>query len=193
MNLILGSQSPRRKEILGFFSLPFAQKSPDFDEASVPFNGDPDSYVCTVAHGKALSLAEHYPHDLILTADTEVYREGKIFGKPKDETDAMRMLRELSGHWHSVHTGLTLRRGHVEYTACEETRVLFTLATDKQLQHYLKSVHSTDKAGGYAIQNNGSVIVQRIEGCYYNVMGMPIHTLCKLLHRFDIDLWEHLG
>lgn len=193
MNLILGSQSPRRREILGSFTIPFVQKSPDFDEASVAFQGDPDSYVCAVAHGKALSLANQYPNDLILTADTEVYREGKIYGKPKDEADALKMLRELSGHWHSVHTGLTLRHGHEEQTACEQTRVLFSIATDKQLQLYLKGIHSFDKAGGYAIQGNGSIIVQCIEGCYYNVMGLPVHTLTKMLHRFGIDLWEHLG
>ena len=193
MTLILGSQSPRRKEILNFFTIPFTQQTSGFDEASVQFNGDPDSYVCAVAHGKARALVEQYPNALILTADTEVYREGKIYGKPKSDKEALDMLRELSGHWHSVHTGLTLRRGHEEQTASEQTRVLFSLATDKQLEHYVKSIHSTDKAGGYAIQGNGGIIVQRIEGCYYNVMGMPIHTLTKLLHRFGVDLWEHLG
>lgn len=191
--LILGSKSPRRSEILSFFKLPFEQKDSDFDESGVPFHGDPAAYVCAVSRGKAAALASRYPHTVILTADTEVYRNGKVFGKPNDLETALTMLRELAGHWHSVHTGLTIRRGQEEYTLSEETRVLFHPATDKQLRLYLAGVHSFDKAGGYAVQDNGSIIVQRIEGCYYNVMGVPINTLTKLLHHIDIDLWEHLG
>lgn len=191
--LILGSQSPRRKEILSFFSLPFRQVTPDFDEDSVPFHGDPVSYVCAVSRGKALSLSQQHSNELLLTADTTVYRDGKLYAKPSNEEDALRMLRELAGHWHGVFTALTLRRGEEEYTAAEETRMLFHHASDAQLKSYLKSVHSADKCGGYAIQGAGGVIVQRIEGCYYNVMGLPLNTLAKLLHHVGIDLWSHLG
>jgi septum formation protein len=191
--IILGSKSPRRLEILEFFALPIEQRDAAFDETCVPFHGDPAAYVCAIARGKAAALATQLPHRLILTADTEVYRNGKIFGKPKNADAAVAMLQELAGHWHSVYTGITLRRGAEEYTLSEETRVLFHPATEKHLRLYVNSIHSLDKAGGYAIQQNGSVLVQRIEGCYYNVMGMPVNTLTKLLHHVGIDLWEHLG
>lgn len=193
MKIILGSQSPRRAEILGFFNIPFTQVSPVFDEEAVPFHGDPASYVCAISRGKALSLADRFPSEILLTADTAVYRDGQIYNKPSGDAEALQMLSELSGHWHSVHSALTLRRGKVEVTLSEESRVLFHHATEKQLKAYLKSVHSADKAGGYAIQGAGSVIVQRIEGCYYNVMGLPVNTLAKLLQHIEIDLWEHLG
>lgn len=191
--LILGTKSPRRREILACFNLPFEHRDADFDESSVPFHGDPAAYVCAVSRGKAAALASQHPHHIILTADTEVYRQGKIYGKPADADAAVAMLHELAGHWHSVHTGLTVRRGHEEYTLSEETRVLFHPASDKQIRLYLSAIHSYDKCGGYSIQNNGSILVQRIEGCYYNVMGMPINTLTKILHHLGIDLWEHLG
>lgn len=190
--LILGSQSPRRKEILSYFKIPFEQRSSSFHEESVPFHGDPASYVCTLSRGKALAIPSTDANEIILTADTAVYREGKIYNKPADEEEAVAMLKELSGHWHSVHTALTLKRGHEEHTASEETRVLFHPLTDKQRKQYVQGVHTIDKAGGYAIQGTGSIIVQRMEGCYYNAMGMPINTLAKLLHRMGIDLWEHL-
>lgn len=192
MNLILGSASPRRVEILNFFNLPFVQKSPHFDEESVAFHGDPVSYACLIARGKAASLVEEHPDSLILTADTVVFREGQVYGKPTNTEEAYQMLRALAGHWHSVHTALTLRKGHEEYTASEETRVLFHPASDEHLQKYLKHISHCDKAGAYAIQGAGGLIVQRIEGCYYNVMGLPLNTLHKLLLRLHLDLWDFL-
>lgn len=190
--ILLASSSPRRREILSFFRLPFEQKNPDFDEASVPFHGDPAAYVCAIARGKAAALTQDYPNHVIISADTEVYREGKIFGKPHDVEANVEMLKLLTGHWHSVHTGVTVRKGHEEYTLSEETRVLFHPASDKQLRLYIEGVHTVDKAGGYSCQNNGSIIVHRMEGCYYNAMGLPISTLTKLLHHVHIDLWENL-
>lgn len=193
MTLILGSQSPRRAEILGYFKLPFTQVTPHFDEESVAFHGDPVSYTCSLSRGKALTLRPKHPKELILTADTVVFREGKIYNKPATTEEAIAMLQLLSGHWHSVYTALTLMHDHEEYTATEETRVLFHPTSSQQLQHYVKGIRSQDKAGAYAIQGAGSVIIQRIEGCYYNVMGLPVNTLAKLLHRAGIDIWQHLG
>lgn len=191
--ILLASRSPRRREILSFFKLPFEQKDPDFDEGSVPFHGDPAAYVCAIARGKAAALAQQHPQHVIISADTEVYRDGKIFGKPQNTEANIVMLKELVGHWHSVHTGVTVRRGQEEYTLSEETRVLFHPASEKQMRLYIEGVHTVDKAGGYSCQDNGSIIVQRMEGCYYNAMGMPIGTLTKLLHHLHIDLWEYLG
>lgn len=193
MELILGSASPRRKEILQFFHLPFKQEEPDFDELSVSHAIGPEQYVCEVARGKAASLVKRFPDSLILTADTEVSRGGKIYGKPKAVQESLQMLQELSGHWHTVHTGVTLRRGIEEHVAVEETRVLFHPTTESERARYVAAIPTLDKAGGYSVLGTGSIVIQRIEGCFYNVMGLPIHTLKKLLKKMGVDLWDFLG
>lgn len=193
MELLLGSASPRRREILAFFHLPFRQVESHFDEHCISREVGPENYVCEVARGKAHALARRFPDAYILTADTEVSYAGKIYGKPTSHQEAMQMLEELSGHWHSVHTGMTLMRGTEEHVAVEETRVLFHPTTVKQRERYLAAIHTFDKAGGYAVQGTGSILINRIEGCYYNVMGLPIHTLQKLLKKMDIDLWDFLA
>lgn len=192
MRLILGSQSPRRREILDFFSIPYEQISSNFDEASVPFKGDPAQYAEEIATGKAATLSEMYPDATILTADTVVYKEGSCYGKPLDDQDAFRMLSELSGGWHSVFSAVVLKQGAWQKALVEETRVLFNDLTPDQIKTYLQALHWADKAGGYAIQLTGSLIVRRIEGCYYNVMGLPINSLRSLLENKGIDLWAYL-
>lgn len=190
--LILGSGSPRRKEILHHFSLPFATASPSFDEDSVPFNGDPVDYVLTLSKGKVESLQQNFPDEPILGADTVVYFEGKLFGKPKNEQEAFSFLSQMSGKWHSVFTGMTLRKKNEEYQEFEEAKVLFNSLTEKQIQKYLSKLNWRDKAGGYAIQAAGGLIVRRIDGCYYNVMGLPVNALHLLLQSIGIDLWDFL-
>jgi septum formation protein len=190
MQLILGSNSPRRREILSFFNIPFQQISPDFDEEAVPFHDNPKEYVLTLARGKADSLARSFPQDAILTADTIVYKKGKIYGKPKDAIEAFENLKELSGNWHSVFTGLALSFHGKDFMAAEETRVIFNPLTEDQIRVYHSIIPSGDKAGGYMIQGPGGLIVNRIEGCYYNVVGLPINSLCSLLKEAGIDLWK---
>lgn len=192
MQFILGSQSPRRKEILSFFDISFTQISPSFDEDAIPFHDNPQEYVQILAKGKADSLAQNYQNSLVLTADTIVYRAGKIYGKPKDQKEAFQYLRELSGQWHSVFTALALSVNDEIFQIVEETRVLFNELRDEQMENYLHKLALSDKAGGYMIQGAGSLIVNRIEGCYYNVMGLPVNALCKLLNLAGIDLWKHL-
>lgn len=190
--IILGSQSPRRKEILDFFNLPFVQASPKFDEESIHYRRDPIKYVIALAEGKAHSLQEYYPNDIILTADTIVYRSGKVYNKPKDEQEAFTMLSELVGKWHSVFTGVTVRHGNALHSGWEETRVLFNALTEDEIRHYHRKIHWADKAGGYAIQMAGGLIVKKIDGCYYNVMGLPINTVHSLLKQSGIELWDHV-
>lgn len=192
VQIILGSQSPRRKEILSYFALPFAQATPPFDEEAVPFEGNPIQYVKQLSKGKADALLPLYPDAIILTADTIVYRDGKIYGKPKDLQDAFQALTELSGQWHSVFTGVTVCRKNEEYHHCEETKVLFNALTPGEIRHYHQKLQWSDKAGSYAIQMAGGLIVKRIEGCYYNVMGLPINTVRLLLSRMGIELWDYL-
>jgi len=191
MQLILGSQSPRRREILSYFNIPFTQVSPIFDEDSIPFHDNPQEYVKILSKGKAYSLVHAFPEAVVLTADTIVYKEGKIYGKPKDQQEAFQFLKELSGKWHSVFTGLTISTKGKDFQALEETRVLFNFMTDEQIKTYHQMLHCADKAGGYMIQGAGGLIVKRIEGCYYNVVGLPINALYSLLLEAGIDLWKN--
>lgn len=192
MRIILGSISPRRKEILSYFSLPFEQASPDYDEESIPYTGNPTDYVCQLSKGKADSLAHRFPDDIIITADTIVLMNGKIYGKPRNKQEGFQALSELSGNWHSVFTGVTVRKGPQEYSGAEETKVLFNQLTPEQIKWYHQQLHCEDKAGGYAIQQGGGIVIKKIDGCYYNVMGLPMNTLRELLGQVGIDLWHYL-
>ncbi len=191
MQLILGSQSPRRREVLSFFDIPFKQVSPHFDEDTIPFHGNPQEYVQILSKGKADSLAYEFSQEAILTADTIVYKEGKIYGKPRNKEEAFQYLKELSGKWHSVFTGLTLSLKGQNFQEVDETRVLFNSLTEEQIKTYHQSLTFSDKAGGYMIQGPGGLIVKRIEGCYYNVVGLPINALYSVLLHAGIDLWKH--
>lgn len=190
--LILGSQSPRRKEILSYFALPFEQIHPSFDEEAVPFTGNPGGYVCELSKGKADSLALQFPEAIILTADTIVFREGKIYGKPINEQAAFETLSELEGKWHTVFTGISVRQNQKELHQFEETHVLFNSLTESQIRQYHTKLHWADKAGGYDIRMAGGLVVNKIEGCYYNVIGLPINSVRKLLLEFGIELWNYL-
>lgn len=187
--IILASSSPRRREILSFFDLPFDQIATHFDEKAVPFDGDPKSYTKTLSEGKAQSL-EADDDTIVLSADTIVFKDGKIYHKPANETVLRQYLKELQGQWHSVFTSVTLKKGKQMFTGVEETRVHFNSLTPDQIVHFCNRLHWADKAGGYAIQMGGGLVVNRIEGCYYNVMGLPINTLHGLFNRVGIELWE---
>lgn len=192
MQLILGSSSPRRQEILRFFSIPFRQASPDFDESTLLFSGDGALFAKEAALQKGLSLQKKHPNDLILTADTVVFQNGRLFLKPKTMEEAQEMLEELSGKEHSVYTGVSVIKENQQFLGVEESCVLFHELTQNQIQKYHTHFLPLDKAGAYAIQKGGSLIVKRIEGCYYNIMGLPIALVSRLLKDAGIDLWDYL-
>lgn len=192
MEIILGSQSPRRKEILRFFSLPFVQIASSFDEDSIPFEGDPASYVQILSRKKAETLSSFHADRVILTADTTVFYNGKIYNKPKNLEEAVLFLKQLSGKWHSVFTALSLFYNGIIHTRHEETKILFQELTLEQIHKYLKHINFLDKAGSYAIQQGGSLIVKKIDGCYYNAMGLPLNSLQELLLIANIDLWHYM-
>lgn len=192
MQIILGSASPRRREIMGYFSLPFIQVPSNFDEESIEYQGDPAAYATTLSQKKAAVLAEGYSKEIILTADSVVFCDGRLYNKPANEKEAFRYLEELGGRWHSVYTGITVRKGSQTYSAHEETRLLFHKLTPEQIQKFHRHCYFLDKAGGYAIEKSGNLIVSRIEGCYYNVLGLPINTTRNLLLNVGIDLWDFL-
>jgi septum formation protein len=190
--VILGSGSPRRKEILEFFTLPFIQIAPDMDEESIPFKGDPIAYGQTIALEKARILSTKYPDSLLITADTVVYLNGQVFLKPTDRKQAFSMLRALAGKEHQVFTAVCVAKGKSEWVATEETKVSIENLSDEEIRAFIEAFQPFDKAGSYAIQKGGSLIVKRIEGCYYNVMGLPVQTLRRQLLKAGMDLWDFL-
>lgn len=190
--IILGSNSPRRKEIFSFFSIPFTQISSDFDEDSIVFEGDPISYVQSLANAKAQSLQKKHPDKIIITADTIVYQNGKVFNKPLTEKEACEFLTLLQGKWHSVFTSVVVTKSNRYYQDFEETKVLFNALNQEQIKQYHTKMDWKDKAGGYAIQFGGGIIIKKIDGCYYNVVGLPINTLHTLFKKIDIDLWDYV-
>lgn len=190
--IILGSHSPRRAEIMRYFSLPFIQVASSFDEDSVPYAGDAKKLASDLALNKAKALATHYPDDIILTADTVVAIDGMSLGKPRNEEESRAMLNRLAGRWHSVITAIVAYNAGKFYIEEEETKVLCNALTPDELHRYMRVHGLYDKAGSYAIQKSGSIFVRRIDGCYYNVMGLPVNALRRVLKDVGIDLWDYL-
>ena len=190
--LVLASASPRRLEILRSFSLPFEVFPHTFDERSVPWNGEDHDYAKELSSSKALNVAQRLPSRTIVAADTIVVIDGKALGKPKDKDDAKRMLLLLSGQWHRVITGICVVSSGKVLTRTDETKVLLQPLTDAHIEAYLDLNQWQDKAAGYAIQGAGAILVQRIEGCYYNVIGLPVVPLAFMLSEIGIDVWRYL-
>lgn len=192
---ILASGSPRRSELLSRIGLPFEVLVSGTDESQ---DGHEDArlYARAMSRNKAMEVAGKVSGDcLVLAADTVVAREGHILGKPVDRTDAFRMLRLLSNGWHEVITGLTLVRTQSMQvlTAEEITRVHFRDLDDALINRYLDTGEASDKAGAYGVQGYGSLLVERMDGDYYNVMGLPLHRLSRLLEQMGIApySWIH--
>jgi septum formation protein len=190
--LILASASPRRLEILRYFKLPFEKIPHSFDERSVPWEGSAHAYAQRLSTEKAKNVAMSHPSRAILAADTIVVIDGELLTKPKDKGEAKRMLQRLSGNWHEVITSLALFYNGKTVSRSDETRVLMQPLTEAQIETYLHLNVWSDKVGGYAIQGAGSILVQRIEGCYYNVIGLPIGPLTTMLTDIGIDLWQYI-
>ena len=190
--LILGSQSPRRKSILKAFALPFKVKKSGFDESTVTFDGNPHHYVLEQSLRKAQALAAREQQLPILTADTTVYFNGKLYEKPEDEAAAFNTLATLSGNWHHILTGVTLYYKGKTVQGVEETRVLFHTLSNANINAYLKNVEWQDKAGGYAIQSLGALLIKRMEGTLDNAIGLPINIVSQLLKKVKINLWDYL-
>jgi septum formation protein len=180
--LILASRSPRRSEILRQAGISFVVKAADVDESVHP--SEPvEEYVRRVAEQKAMAVAGA-PGDVVLSADTVVVIGGDILGKPQDSADAARMLERLAGREHEVITGICLRRGRELLYDRAVTRVWFTPLTRENIQEYVASGEPMDKAGAYAIQGLAAKFIQRIDGSYTNVVGLPIELVTKHLPEF---------
>jgi len=189
MNLILASQSPRRRELLNRMGLSgFQVISPDVDER-MPEGTPPARLVEELSIRKAAAVASNAPEDaVIIAADTVVVLDGRILGKPADEADAAAMLSALSGQTHQVYTGVTVRRGALVSTEHECTRVTFRALSPGEISAYIKTGEPMDKAGAYGIQALGCLFVSGISGDYCGVMGLPVCRLGGMLRKFDIEL-----
>lgn len=188
MNIILASQSPRRKELLERMGIStFKTYAPNIDEDA--FDGlSPEELVRKLSSEKALAVAAHVGrNDLIIAADTVVALDGTVLGKPEDELDAFRMLSTLSGMRHQVYTGVTVCHEGECVTEHEVTDVYFRELGEEELEHYVKTGEPMDKAGGYGVQGYGALFVERIVGDHYNVMGLPVCRLGQMLLRFGVD------
>jgi septum formation protein len=182
MRLVLASQSPRRKEILAAAGFQFSVRAPNIQELRRPGEA-PADYVVRLAQEKA-GAVDCAPGEIILAADTVVVVGGEVLEKPRDASDASRMLRLLAGREHQVITGICVRTKTRKVTDCGVTTVLFSPLTDKEIASYVASGEPLDKAGAYAIQGLASRFIERIEGCYFNVVGLPIALVYKHLPAF---------
>ncbi len=188
MALILASQSPRRQSLLALFHIPFAVRVADIDEHMDP--AKPLSQeVGRVSRAKAEAVP-HAPEDVVIAADTIVVCGGQMLGKPKDTQDAFRMLRLLSGQTHRVMTGMTVLHNGQAVVCTEETAVHFRPLTDGEIQSYIRTGEPMDKAGAYGIQGGGALFVDRLEGDYYNVMGLPVCRLSQILREIAPEIME---
>ncbi|MBQ3842305.1 MAG: septum formation inhibitor Maf [Ruminiclostridium sp.] len=178
--IILASKSPRRKELFSLITQDF-EIIPAVGEERADKTLQPQEYVCELARHKAEEIAARYPDDTIIGADTIVVVNGEILGKPRDESDAKRMLRLLSGTEHSVFTGACIICRNENNAFCDETKVRFFELTEREIDAYVASGEPFDKAGGYGIQDTGALLVSGIDGDYYNVMGLPVGRLYREL------------
>lgn len=176
--LILASKSPRRRELLSLITTEFEVKSAEVDEA-LPDGISPDKAVEYLSKIKAQPFENGV--DTVIGADTVVAVDSVILGKPSDRADAFRMIKMLSGRWHSVFTGVTVIKPEGTVTFSVETRVKFYDLTDGEIQAYVDTGEGDDKAGAYGIQQKGGLLVEKIDGDFFNVVGLPVSALNRQL------------
>ena len=187
MNLILASQSPRRRELLGLTGLDFIVRVADIDETMDP-KGTPFDEVARVSRRKAMAVARE-KGDVVIAADTIVVCEGQILGKPRDEEDAFRILSLLSGRHHEVMTGMTVLKDDACITHTEVTKIHFRQLHPEEIRAYIASGEPMDKAGAYGIQGGAALFADEMVGDYYNVMGLPVCRLAMILRELKLPVW----
>lgn len=189
--IVLASASPRRQELLRRIGIAdFDIRVPETEETCPP-DLTPQKTVEHISREKANAAAELCaPDEIVITADTMVFLGGQRLGKPADAADALRMLTALQGRRHTVCTGVTLRQDGRSLTESESTDVFFRAASQAELLAYIKTGEPMDKAGAYGIQGRGALLVERISGDFFNVMGLPLLRLSRMLAQFGVSLLE---
>ena len=188
MQLILASQSPRRKELLGLFRIPFTVRVADIDETMDP-SLPPFDEVARVSRQKAEAITRD-GDDVVVAADTIVVCQGRVLGKPRSPEDAKAMLRLLSGRDHQVMTGMTVLRGETALTCTEVTDIHFRELSEREIGAYVATGEPMDKAGAYGIQGGAALFAEKMVGDYYNVMGLPVCRLWQLLRAVAPELLD---
>ena len=188
MQLILASQSPRRKELLGLFHIPFTVRVADIDETMDPAK-DPAEEVARVSKAKAFAIPRQ-EDDVVIAADTIVVLEDQVLGKPADAMQAEAMLTALSGRDHQVMTGVTVLRGNRCLTCTEITDIHFRALSQAEIRRYIATGEPMDKAGAYGIQGGAALFAEKLQGDYYNVMGLPVCRLFLMLREIAPEIME---
>lgn len=188
--IILASESPRRKALLEKIGLKFKVVKSDYKEKIDP-SLSPHALAKKLSLGKAESVAKKYKNAIIIAADTFVVLDGRIIGKPKDAIDAKKTLRLLSNRIHLIITGFTIINSETNkiVSKSEETKIYMRKIADHEIDSYIKTKEPFDKAGSYAIQEKGSIFIEKIEGDFFNAVGLPIYTLLKELKRFGVKVF----
>jgi len=190
MKIVLASASPRRKELLQLIGLAPEVIPPDIEEAARPGEAIAD-FLERVTIAKAIEVyKKKFFHSLLISADTIVLLDEALIGKPASRADAFAMLRRLSGRRHEVLTGLALMHQGETTFAISRTHVEFKKLTAGEIEHYLDHENFIDKAGAYAIQGRAAIFVERIEGCYFNVMGFPLNLFYRMLTARGLNAYE---
>lgn len=185
--LILASKSPRRRELLERMGLAHTVISVDSDEW-FPEDLSPSEIVKYISREKAFAAANMVaPEDIVITADTMVFLDDRKLGKPGDEDEAFLMLSALSGRVHTVCTGVTVMQGNRTLTEAEQTRVRFASLDEDTIRAYIRTGEPMDKAGAYGVQGLGALLIEGIEGDFFNVMGLPVRRLSLMLSRFGVQ------
>ncbi len=187
MELILASQSPRRRELLGLFRLPFVIRVADIDETMDETASAYDE-VARVSREKALAVSRG-EDDVVIAADTIVVCQGKVLGKPHSPEEAVQMLSLLSGRDHQVMTGMTVLRGEKILSCTEVTDIHFRELSKKEIDAYVATGEPMDKAGAYGIQGGAALFAEKMVGDYYNVMGLPVCKLHRMLTQLAPELF----
>ncbi len=189
VSIVLASGSPRRRELLASLGLTFDVVPSPVDEKAIDVTGlSPREKALKLAYLKGKAVAQDYPDALVISADTLVALDSEIFEKPEDEADAFRMLNRLQGNRHSVFSAIAVFYQGQEKVDALETAVTMRPLSDTSIWDYIRTGEPMDKAGAYAIQGYGSLLVQEIEGCYFNVVGLSLVLLDQLTQSLGIKL-----
>jgi len=192
--LILASASPRRSAMLREMGIAFDTVPSTFEEPSHKQGQSPRQYVEANARGKSLQVAEALTEGFVIGVDTVVVHKGRVLGKPSSMDEALQFLRLLNGETHEVLSGVCIKDAgqNRELLDAEKTSVTFRHLNTREIKRYLSLINPLDKAGAYAIQVHGSIIVERIAGCYYNVVGLPLARLETMLLQWGYSLFDSM-